>query len=54
MGFKAVWGFDPEEKSNQAWVNEEEADPETFEAAWLKIPADFDSQVWELRRLFGL
>jgi hypothetical protein len=59
MSFEAVWGFDPEEVMKaQPLVPGE---PDVFESAYeadeeraARIPPDFNSQIYELRRMFRL
>lgn len=65
MSFKAVWGLDPEEveKAKQrpqtagdfsCDLDEERPDEDLASVHWAKIPASFEAQIYELRRIFRL
>jgi len=59
MSFKSVWGFDPDEVLKaQRFVPPEQ---DVFESGYgadeeraARIPADIDSQIYELHRMFRL
>ena len=64
MGFKAVWGFDPEEVVQARKASRPEADQRPGHEATpdlnldvelgVKVPSGTAAQIYELRRMFRL
>jgi len=59
VGFKSVWGFDPDEVIRAQKVSRTQPDPaelvyNAHEEKAALIPSEIDSQIYELRRIFRL
>jgi hypothetical protein len=58
MSFQSVWGFDPDEviRSQELSRRESNFDGSAYECDENPqiIPADVDTQIYELHRMFGL
>jgi hypothetical protein len=59
MPFESIWGFDPEKVAHAEGSHRGESEAgdssySTAEEQGARIPADVDSQVYELRRMYRL
>jgi len=59
VGFKSVWGFDPDEVISAQKLSRTQPDPaelvyDAHEEQAALIPSEIDSQIYELRRVFRL
>jgi hypothetical protein len=54
MGFKAVWGFDPEEVERASRRLERDQEESCELEVLTNAPRSFEEQVYVLRRLFRL
>jgi hypothetical protein len=59
VGFKSVWGFDPDEVIRAQKLSRTQPDPaelvyDANEEQAVLIPSEIDSQIYELRRIFRL
>jgi hypothetical protein len=59
VGFKSVWGFDPEEVIRAQKLSRTQPEPaelgyDAHEEQAALVPSEIDSQIYELRRIFRL